>query len=151
VSKDAADDFVEEAIIDLLEHGAVDLVASARELQTLRADAERATAERKAFVKLTSALDPEDFRAGYDDRRATEAECWHTYDEALAEATDAQELPTDGSAFKQLDLTARRRVARSLIDAVVVSPRLSHAKRTPIADRFSIRWARPGRMAGTQR
>lgn len=151
VSKYAADDFVEEAIIDLLEHGGVDLVASARELETLRAAAERATAERKAFVKLASALDPDDFRAGYDDRRAKEAECWHTYDEAAAEATDARELPADGSAWKQFDLAARRRVARSLIDGVVVSPPASHSKRAPIADRFSIRWARPRRVAGTRR
>jgi site-specific DNA recombinase len=150
VSKHAADAFVEEAIIDLLEHGSVDLVANARELETLRAAAERATAERKAFVKLASALDPDDFRAGYDDRRTHEAECWQTHDEAAADATDARELPTDGSAFKQLDLTARRRVARSLIDAVVVSPPRSHSKRAPTTDRFSIRWVRLERGSGAR-
>lgn len=151
VSKHAADQFVEEAIIDLLDHGGIDLVASARELETLRAAAEHATAERKAFVKLASALDPDDFRTGYDHRRIHEAECWHTHDEAAAQATDTRELPANGSAFKQLDLTARRRVARTLIDAVVVTPPPSHSSHAPTCDRLSIRWARPGRAAGNPR
>ena len=145
----AADQFVEEAIIDLLDHGSVDLVANARELETLRAAAERATAERKAFVKLASALDPDDFRAGYDQRRTQEAERWHSHDEAAAQATDTRELPTDSSTFTQLDLTAQRRVARTLIDGVVVSPPRS-PKRSPTTDRLSIRWARLGKRSSAR-
>jgi hypothetical protein len=152
VTKDAADDFVEEAIVDLLERGSgVDLVASTRELEAARGDAERATAERKAFVKLASALDEDVFRAGYEERRQAEAERWHAYDELLARASDTRELPADGTAWRQLDLPARRRVARSLIDAVVVSPPASRSKSAPISDRFAIHWASPGQVAGAGR
>jgi DNA invertase Pin-like site-specific DNA recombinase len=152
VSKDAADDFVEETIVDVLERGrGVDLVASARDLEAARNAAERARAEREAFVKLASALEPGDFRAGYEERRAREVEAAAAYDELLAQAADAQALPANGSAWNKLDFEEKRRAARSLIAGIVVAPPRSRSKLTPIADRFTVRWSGAGQVTSAGR
>jgi DNA invertase Pin-like site-specific DNA recombinase len=152
VSKDAADDFVEELIVHVLKRGrATGLVASARELEAARSAFERTKAEREAFVKLASALDPDDFRVGYEERRTREAEAANVYDELLGRASDADALPGDETAWKLLSDEEKRRATRLLIRSVVVAPPLSRSKLASIADRFEVRWASAGDTTSTGR
>ena len=63
------------------------------------------------------------------------------YDEALAAAESTVDLPSDGAAFLALDEQGKRRVARSLIERIVVSPALPGG---PIEDRFTFDWRNGG-------
>jgi hypothetical protein len=151
VSKPNADRFVEETIIDVLERGGVHVVVSARELEAARAAAARASEEREAFVRLASALDPDDFQAGYSERKAREAEALDAYDALLAQTSSAHDLPADATGWRDLDERAQREIARSLISAVVVSPPLSRSPLADPAERFTIRWPSAGQVAGAGR
>lgn len=149
VSKDAADRFVIETLVDALDgRQGFDLVASARELEAARRDCEEAKAQKEAFVRLADALDEADFRAGYEERRSRESETQEAYDELLARVSEVDDLPKDGSAFRRLDAEAQRRVARSLIAGIVVSARRD--RRTPVEERSqsvsstACRWTAPG-------
>jgi hypothetical protein len=102
---------------------------------------EQAEAERKAFVNLASALDEDDYRSGYAERKAREQEAQEAYDELLARASEAVDLPEGGSAFKRLTASEQRQVARSLIASVVVSPPVAGA---PVTDRFAVSFVNGG-------
>jgi hypothetical protein len=143
VSAPVADEFVHDAVRDVLTRRDVHLVSSARELEQARHALERARAERKAFVKFTSVLDEDDFRAGYAERQEQEAAAAHAYDELLAQASDAEDMPTSPDAYDALDLKHQRRVAQSLIEGIVVSPPLTRSVRDRrIEDRFALTWKR---------
>lgn len=153
VKKDAADDFVERQIVELLDQGSgVDLVASARGLEQARHAMEDATEQRRRFARQSDILDEEDFREGYAIRKAAEAEAVAKYEELLAKAADVDDLPTSGSAWAALKTdAARRKVARSLISGIVVAPPVSRSKFAPIEDRFEVRWTGAGNVAGAGR
>lgn len=140
VSKVAADEYVHDAVRDVLSRGTVHLVSSARELEQARRALDRARAEREAFVKVSSALDEADFTAGYAQRKEKETNAAHIYDELLARAADAEDLPTSAAAYDALDLTHQRRVAHSLIARIVVVAPLSRSKFAPIDERFALDW-----------
>jgi DNA invertase Pin-like site-specific DNA recombinase len=150
VTKDVADDYVEDLLCDLLEQSeGVDIVASARELSIARQEAAEAKAEVEAFLSLQSALDPEDFTSGYRMRKDRAAEAEAREEALLSEAAEADGLPTSGSAYEALDFEARRRVARTVIDSIVVSPPLSRARGADITERFSVRFHGAGEVMST--
>jgi DNA invertase Pin-like site-specific DNA recombinase len=150
ITKDVADNYVEELLAELLEQTAgVDIVASARELEAARLKLERAREERERFVELQSALEAEDFTAGYRKRKDTEAELELRYEELLSEATEADGLPTSGSAYAALDFEGRRRVARKVIDSIVVSPPLSRSRKADITERLEVRFRGTGEVVSS--
>jgi hypothetical protein len=134
--------FVHDAVRGVLDEGSLGLVSSARELERARAAYERAREESQAFVKLSSAIDVEHFQAGYADRRDREAAAAQVYDELLAHASEVDEMPTTGAGYDALDLTHQRRIARSLIERIVVSPPAPRTERGPIEDRLALDWKR---------
>lgn len=146
VSKEVCDAYVHDAVRAALASRDLHLVSSARELEQARVALERASAEKSAFVRNASALDEEDFRIGYEERRAREAEAAAVYNELLAHAADADEMPTDAAAYDALDLTHQRRVARSLIERIVVGPPTARAPRdrAVIERRLALEWKRGG-------
>jgi hypothetical protein len=86
-------------------------------------------------------LTKEELQAAITPRRAKVDAAQVAYDEALAAAEATVEIPRGGSAFLALDEQRQRRVARSLIDRVVVSPPVAGGT---IEDRFHIVWAHRG-------
>jgi DNA invertase Pin-like site-specific DNA recombinase len=140
VMKAAADEFVDAEMVAAIEGGQLDLLASARELQAARTELQRATAERKAFVKLSSALEPEDFQSGYDERRQVEAQRAEAYEELLRHAAEVEDLPTSADAWHALDIAHQRLVAQSLIEAVSVAPPTTRSRFADISERFTVRW-----------
>ena len=145
VAKAVCDAFVHDAVRDALGSVDVHLVSSAREIEQARQAVDRARSERKAFARFASALDEEDFRSGYDERRKREAEAAHLYDDLLANAADAEDMPSSPDAYDALDLTHQRRVALSLIERIIVSPPLTRSVRDRvIEDRLALEWKRGG-------
>jgi DNA invertase Pin-like site-specific DNA recombinase len=148
VSKARADEYVEEAVRDALSSvGELGIVASARELEVARLAVERARAEKEAFVKNASILDADDFRAGYETRKARELEAAQVYDDLAARAADAAEMPSSPAAFNALPLAQQRRVAQSLIERIAVSPPLTRSRFADVALRFDLEWKRSGETA----
>lgn len=140
ITKDVADDYVEELLAELLEQTeGVDIVASAREIERARREWQAAQDEREAFVLLSSALEAADFTAGYEQRKSRESELELRYEELLSEASEANGLPTSASAYRALDFESRRRVARRVIDSLVVSPPLSRSSFADPAERLEVR------------
>jgi len=139
VSKDVTDAYVEDLLADALEQTeGVDIVASARELAATRAEVDQARAELESFLRLQSAVDPEDFTLGYRERKDRVAELEARVELLLSEAEEADGLPTSGSAYRSLDFEARRRVARKVIASIVVSPPLSRRRGADITERFTV-------------
>jgi DNA invertase Pin-like site-specific DNA recombinase len=151
VSKRGADRIVEKLIIDVIEQVDVGQVATAKELTQARVAAEKATAEREAFVKVASALDPDDYLAGYQERRARESEMLTAYDELLSRAADVEALPAELTGWEALPEERKRRVARSLIDRIEVSPPFTRSRLADVSERFTVRWAGTGQLAGAGR
>ncbi len=139
VSKTRADEFVERAVAEVLQHGSLDVLAPSRDIDRLRRELETARAELERFVVHKSALDAQVFKLGIDARQTAADGAREAYEDAVAAAESAAELP-DVSGWAALDLDGRRRVARALIDKIVVSPPVSRGPHADVARRFEIRW-----------
>jgi DNA invertase Pin-like site-specific DNA recombinase len=150
VSKAAADQYVEDAVLDALAGGTLDLIAGARELDAAKVARDRAVAERKAVVSMKSVLD-EDFADAYEAAKEAAAHAEHVYDDLLAQTAEVAALPADEDAFDALDFEEQRRVARSLIARVVVEPPLARGRGVPVEDRFTLDWAHRGNGASAGR
>jgi hypothetical protein len=143
ISAPHCDEFVNDAVRAVLApEGGIDLVSNARELEAARAASERARQETEAFVKLSSAIDAEHFQAGYAERHRAEAEAAQRYDELVAVAADADDLPTDVDAYDALTLVEQRRIAKSLIARIVVNPPSPRRERRPVEERLALQWRR---------
>jgi DNA invertase Pin-like site-specific DNA recombinase len=141
VSKRAADAFVERTISEALDGQVLDVFASSRQLEDARAGLERARSELTAFLEMTDVLTKDEMEIAIRPRRAKVETAQVAYDEVLAAAESAVDLPKDSSAFLALDELGKRRVARSLIERIVVSPAV---KGGTIEDRFRIVWSNGG-------
>jgi DNA invertase Pin-like site-specific DNA recombinase len=152
VTKDAADEFVAVTIEHVLSHGTLGAITSSRELEQQHARVDAAKAELEAYVVNAAALDAVLFKAGLDARQAKHHEEQALYDELVARAAEVTSLP-DGNGWRELagDLEAQRRVARSLVENIVVGPPVSRSPRAPIEERFTIVWRGGGQDAGTGR
>jgi hypothetical protein len=142
VSKRRADEFVERAVVDVLQHGSLDVIASNRDVDRLRREWDDAGVELDNYVVTASSLNAQLFKRGLDTRQAKVDETRAAYDDAISGAEAAATLP-DASGWAALNLDGRRRVARALIDKVIVKPPESIRDRGPNADvfrRFEIRW-----------
>jgi hypothetical protein len=138
VSKAAADRFALEVLVDALDgRFGLDLVPSTRELDEAEAALREAKEELGAFERFASARSS-NYAAGMDAREASVAEAQRAYDELLSQASGAVDLPRNGCALLHLDDEAQRRVARSLIGSIVVSPGLGRGG--PTEERFSTRF-----------
>ena len=141
VSKKRADDFVEATIVEALNGQTFDVFASSKAVEETRQAWEQANAELDAFLELTDVLTKDEMMVAISPRRAKVEATREAYDAALAEAEESVDLPDSGAAFLALDEQGRRRVARSLIERVVVSPPI---KGGTIEDRFSVDWRNGG-------
>jgi DNA invertase Pin-like site-specific DNA recombinase len=142
VSRARADEYVEQAIVDVLSRGALDVIVSSRDVDRLRQASTSAQSELESFVVNASALDARVFKLGLDARQTAVDNAREAYERALAAAETTAQLP-DVSGWAALDLDGRRRVARDLISEIVVAPPASVKDRGPHADvsrRFEIRW-----------
>lgn len=147
VSKARADEFVERLVEDVLSEEKLAPVSSSRDRARQRARVKAAAEELEAFVVHEAALDTALFAAGVSARQAKLAEEQAVADELDAHAEATEGLPTlDGwhELKSRKDLDGQRRTARSLIDSIVVAPPASRSKRTPVDERFTIRWRGSG-------
>jgi DNA invertase Pin-like site-specific DNA recombinase len=141
VSKRAADAFVESTIAEALNGQALDVFASSKLVEETRQAWEQAKAELDAFLEMTDVLTKDEMTVAIAPRRAKVEAARESYDAALAEAEETVDLPDSGAAFLALDEQGRRRVARSLIERVVVSPPVPGGT---IEDRFTVDWRNGG-------
>jgi hypothetical protein len=135
VIKHRADAFVRDTIVAALDGNDIDLFASSRQLDEAREKLAQAKAARDAWLEMADVLTKEELEVAIAPRRAAVEEAQEAYDAALAAAEDEVDLPRDGSAFLVLDEPGQRRVARLLIDRVVVSPPIAGGM---VEDRFAV-------------
>jgi len=141
VTKDAADRFVDEQMVAAItDADAVELLASARELEAARKAAADATRYRKAWHKVQGTVAQGEWDEEYEERKRAEQVAAAAYEEQLAHAADVEDFPEDANAWHALDLAHQRQVARSVIDAVVVAPPASRSRYADITKRFTVRW-----------
>jgi DNA invertase Pin-like site-specific DNA recombinase len=141
VSKRHADAFVESTIAEALNGQALDVFASSKLVEKSRQAWEVAKGELDAFLEMTDVLTKDEMAVAIAPRRAKVEAARESYDAALAEAEETVDLPDSGAAFLALDEQGKRRVARSLIERIVVSPALPGR---PITDRFDVHWRNGG-------
>jgi DNA invertase Pin-like site-specific DNA recombinase len=141
VSKRAADAFVESTIAEALNGQTLDVFASSKLVEETRQAWEAAKAELDAFLEMTDVLTKDEMTVAISPRRARVEAAREAYDAALAEAEESVDLPDSGAAFLALDEQGKRRVARSLIERVVVSPPVPGGT---IEDRFTVDWRNGG-------
>jgi Recombinase zinc beta ribbon domain len=150
VSKPRADAFVEELLLDMLERTDLDVVASSRDLERARRSRDAARAELEAYIVNAAALDARLFTTGLQARQAKVAEADAAYEDLAAHAEAAESIPS-ASAWQALNLDDRRRIARLLIDSIVVAPPLSRSKFAPVEKRLTVRWNGTGQDASAGR
>ena len=75
----------------------------------------------------------------YEQRKRAEQLAADAYEEQLAHAADVEDLPGGRGRLARAGLAHQRRVARSLIDAVVVAPPASRSRYADITERFTVR------------
>jgi DNA invertase Pin-like site-specific DNA recombinase len=141
VSKRAADAFVESTIVEALNGQTLDVFASSKLVAETRQAWEAAKAELDAFLEMTDVLTRDEMAVAIAPRRAKVEAAREAYDAALAEAEETVDLPDSGAAFLALDEQGKRRVARSLIERIVVSPPVPGGT---IEDRFTVDWRNGG-------
>jgi len=142
ISRDRADALLEAAVVEVLSHGSLDVVQRSRDVDELRERAAEAEAELQAYVVAASALDARTFRLGLEARQEVVDAVRGALTAATAGAEAAAVMP-DVSGWGRLDVDARRRIARVLIDRVIVRPPASSRDRGPHADvgrRLEIVW-----------
>jgi DNA invertase Pin-like site-specific DNA recombinase len=135
VSKRAADSFVEQTVVQALNERKLDLFASSRLVDEARAGYEQAKGEKAAVLAKAGVLTADELEVAIVPARAKEEAAQRAYEHALQAAEEAVDLPQDGSAFLALDEQGKRRVARSLIERIVVSPPVPGGT---IIDRFTV-------------
>lgn len=140
VSKEAADAFVDGVMVDAIKDGRLGLLASARELEAARQAVADATAHRKAWHRVQGTVTDDEWREEYEQRQQAERHAANAYEEQLAHAADVEDLPGGADAWRALDVVHQRRVARSLIDRVVVAPPASRSRYADITERFKVRF-----------
>lgn len=140
MNKDAADAYVDRVMVDAIKGGALTLLASARELEQARQQVADVTAHRKAWHRVQGTVDDGEWRAEYEQRKQAERHAADAYEEQLAHAADVEDLPAGADAWHALDIAHQRRVARSLIDAVIVTPPASRSRYADITKRFAVRF-----------
>jgi DNA invertase Pin-like site-specific DNA recombinase len=140
VSKPAADRFVDRVVVRAIEGGKLQLLASARELDTARKTLDDATSYRKAWHRVQGTVPDREWREEYEQRQQAERHAADAYEEQLTHAAVVEDLPAVADAWHALDVPHQRRVARSLIDSVVVAPPASRSRYANVADRFTVRF-----------
>jgi hypothetical protein len=115
----------------------LDVFASSKLVEETRQAVEAAQAELDAFLELTDVLTKDELIVAINPRRAKVERAREAYDAALTEVEETVDLPDSGDGFLALDEQGKRRVARSLIERIVVSPALPGR---PITDRFEVHW-----------
>jgi DNA invertase Pin-like site-specific DNA recombinase len=143
VSKQAADAFVERTIVEALDGQTFDVFASTRLVEEAKSQLEAAQAEHAAILAKAGILTDEELEVAIVPARAKGEAKRDAYDEAVAAAESAVDLPKDGAAFLALDELGKRRVAQSLIERIVVSPAVPGGT---IEDRFRIVRANGGQL-----
>jgi hypothetical protein len=149
VSVRRADAYTEEVMIQVLSEGKLDVIASGRDVERLRQAWKDAEAELEAYVETAVALKAELFAKGLNARQAKVDTARDDYESAVAEAQDFADIP-DASGWALLDLDGKRRVTRTIIANITVSPPASKSDRGPHADvakRFDVNWRRRGELA----
>ena len=126
-------------MVDAIKDGDAELLASARELEAARQAVADATAYRKAWHRVQGAVTTASGDEEYEQRKRAERQAAAAYEEQLAHAADVEDLPADADAWHALDVAHQRRVARSLIDAVIVAPPASRSRYADITERFTVR------------
>jgi hypothetical protein len=142
VSKSRADEWVERTVIEALQTGSLDVLATAADLTGLRSAWEDELAGLENVLALGPDLDPAMLRRAVSVRQARIDETRAAYEAARDGAEAAATLP-GASAWASLDLDDKRRVAKVLIERVTVSAPASVRDRGPNADvarRFEVRW-----------
>ena len=140
VTKDAADAFVDRVMVDAIKGGKLQLLASARELETARKAVADATEHRKAWHRVQGTVPDGEWAEEYEQRKQAEQHAANAYEDQLAHAADVDDLPAGTDAWHALDVAHQRQVARSLIDAVVVAPPVTRSRYADITDRFTVRF-----------
>jgi DNA invertase Pin-like site-specific DNA recombinase len=139
VSKSRTDEWLEGLMIDVLRDGKLDVLVASRNLDALRRSLDDAREELKSYVVNASALDAELFKIGLAAREEKVKAAQVAYDDALAAAELGADIP-DASGWAALSLDGRRRVARSLIERIIVHPPASRSPKLDVADRFEVIW-----------
>jgi site-specific DNA recombinase len=137
VSKVKADEWLEDLMVEVLRDGRLDVLVASRNLDALREAVDSAKAQLQAYVVSADALDAETFKLGLDARQSRLTTAQQASDDALAAAEMGAQIP-DESGWSALSLEGRRRVARSLIDRIIVHPPASRSPKLLIADRFEV-------------
>jgi DNA invertase Pin-like site-specific DNA recombinase len=125
VMKPIADRVVLDTIVQALDAKRLDVFASAKDLQDARQALENAKAARAAWLEMADVLSREELETALAPKRKAIEAAQERYEDLLAQSEESADLPRDGSAFLKLDEVGQRRVARVLIDKVVVSPPLA--------------------------
>jgi site-specific DNA recombinase len=141
VMKPVADEVVANAIAAALDSQRLDVFASAKELSDARKQLAEAKAARDAWLEMADVLSREELETALAPKRRAIETAQERYEELLAQSEESADLPRDGSAFLKLDEAGQRRVARVLIEKVVVSAPLAGG--TP-ADRLAVRFRNGG-------
>jgi DNA invertase Pin-like site-specific DNA recombinase len=141
VSKRRADKFVLTKIAEALDSHTFDLHASSRQAEETRQAWEQAKAELTSWLEMADVLTKDEMATAIAPRRAKVEAAQQAYEQALAEAEEAVDLPQSGSAFLAADEQTQRHTAHALIERIVVSPPVPGGT---IEDRFHIVWAHRG-------
>jgi DNA invertase Pin-like site-specific DNA recombinase len=152
VSKQRADDYVEEAILRLTldDDAHVKSVASAREIEHAQADHDASIAATKRVLTFIHELSEDDRREVYALHKTNEQRTGDHLRDLLSRADDAVELPRDESGWHALDDERKRTIARQLIERVDVSAALSRSPHAAVEDRFQIVLVGGLKMAGSK-
>ena len=135
VSKRAADAFVEQLLVQVLDEGRIDFHASTRLVKEALAELEQAKAEHGGVLAKAGILTDGELEAAIIPARVKLETAQQAYERALESAEEAVDLPEDGSAYRLLDEPGKRRAARSAIARIVVSPAIVGA---PPAKRLAV-------------
>jgi DNA invertase Pin-like site-specific DNA recombinase len=135
VMKPIADEIVFAALYQACESRRLRIFTSDNAIKDAHAARERAEVGIAKVLEKADVLTKQELEEALVPKRAALEAARNREDEALAQAEESADLPKSGSAFSKLEETAQRRVAKVLIEKVVVSPPLTGG--AP-ADRFAV-------------
>lgn len=138
VSKARADDFLERLMAEVFDGVTARPVLAGREIQAARSEVDAAQQELAAFVTAASALDAGLFRTGLDARQERLDAARDAYETATSRAGEAADLPGDIAGWEALDDERRRRVARAVVERVVVGAPIATGPGADVDARFSV-------------
>lgn len=137
VKAEAVDDFVDRLMVQLLTGGKMAVFATAHEIEAARRDLEARVEQVRLHAEL-DIDDPADWKAGYTAKKTRERDARERYEALLAQADQAELLPTSAGAWRALTLAGQRRVVQSVLSRVVVHPPKSRSRFESIDARFQV-------------